>query len=260
MNVLRKNHIIIALSIILFVFVHFFYFSNNTFYFSIKELFNTKLFQIHKEYLNLFISLFTVIGILFGFYQWYESDKERDKANINALLEEIRHNLNRTEGGFIKKIDDEIKKEEFYREIHRILKNKKILKYPNPDDKNNEFECFYKKFKPEKNNFDRIRFINTTVGYISQACSSENVFSLKNHRIYINLGHLNFSLERYNLLLNDYNVNVNESKFDRMYDEYVTWVYFRLNFMLIDLIYNYEAKMFIDKDFVSRIKKLFENS
>jgi hypothetical protein len=233
-------------------------YDNGNFFFSFNNL-KSLTFGINKEKFNLFISFLMVGGLVIAIAQWMNNISIRRKTDLNGLLEEIHHNFNIAGDLFI------ITKEDiFWRKIFHMLKIQTELVYPNPDNSNFNRQYFndclqYSNMKNIPNGL-----IKLTNSFINSAITSDNIFSLSNQRVYTNLGHLNYSILRHNLNVNNFNRLPSNSPnrsgtFGQVQQEYYIWVNFRLSFMLVDLIMNTREKYFIDSQYVKRIKAHITN-
>jgi len=100
----------------------------------------------------------------------------------------LHHNINLIENSFIK-CDEKI----FYQFLNRILKGlEKVNIYPNPTGSPFLTIKATKMFqKTSRSNYNYITLRNS---YISEAIKSKNIFNLENHSIFLNLGHLDYSI------------------------------------------------------------------
>lgn len=228
-------------------------YNNGDFFFSIRNLSDLKL-GINKEKFNLFISFLTVGGLVVAIAQWMHNLSIRRKTDLNGLLEEIHHNFNIARYLFL--IYDQ---DTYWRKIFNMLNDQTQMIYPNPDnpsfDRNHFNDCL------QSSAVQTIPqgLIKLTNSFINSAITSDNIYSLSNQRIYANLGHLNYSIQRHNLNVSSFNKiapnHQNKGRaFTNIQEEYYTWVNFRLSFMLVDLIMNTNEKYFIDRQYVKQIK------
>lgn len=232
-----------------------FHYEDGVFVFSFSNLFHLSLNTIDKEKFNLFVSFVTLGGIFIAISQWMYSIFIRRKTDLNGLLEEIHHNFN-IAGTLFLIYDDDI----YWAKIFNILNNQDELIYPNPDNSYFDNKYFSDCLEYSKRKKIPSGLINLTDSFIKSAITSDNIFSLSRRRIYLNLGHLNYSISRYNLIIKNYNqvisnLPVKSYAFSKIQQEYYVWVNFRLSFMLVDLIMNTPEKYFIDKKYVRKIKK-----
>ncbi|MBN1366251.1 MAG: hypothetical protein JW976_15730 [Syntrophaceae bacterium] len=243
-------YIIIIYPILLFIFVNSLQYTQGDFYFSFKNLFNLEL-GINKYKFDLFISLLMITSIIIALYQWIYNIDLRYKTDINGLLEDIHHNYNLADDIYYK-IDKKI----FFSKIYKILNEKRgVYVYPNPDtnaiDKNFFADCIVG--KPYDYPFTFLHPMRDS--FIEHSITSDNIFSLKQKRIFLNLRHLRYSIYRFNHNINNFNLSSDKKRsFYEVREEYYVWVLFRLSFILVDLIVNTPEKYFIDKDYVREIK------
>ncbi len=206
--------------------------------------------NINRDGVYLFVALVTVLSVLVAYSQWQFELKFKRKSDINGLLEELRHNVNIIDGLFVN-----YKARDFYpfifKEIDKMGNNKI---YPNPSDSPDIKEQLYKVISfsnmPVVSNLMPLRS-----NFIDNAISSKNIFALSNNRIFLNLGHLSYSIRRHNIYINNFNSDPNQKEYENVKEQYALWLHFRLHFMLADLILNTKNKDFIDKEYVNNIKK-----
>ena len=225
--------------------------------------------NINRDGVYLFVALVTVLSVLVAYSQWQFELKFKRKSDINGLLEELRHNVNIIGGLFVNDNAEELrhnvniidglfvnyKARDFYpfifKEIDKMGNNKI---YPNPSDSPDIKEQLYKVISfsnmPVVSNLMPLRS-----NFIDNAISSKNIFALSNNRIFLNLGHLSYSIRRHNIYINNFNSDPNQKEYENVKEQYALWLHFRLHFMLADLILNTKNKDFIDKEYVNNIKK-----
>lgn len=259
---IKSNALVIfsLYAVILFVFVNALKYNNGEFYFSITN-FSKLTLGINKDKFELFISFLTIGGIVLAISQWMYNISVRQKTDLNGLLEEIHHNFNILGNFFLRYENESL----FFAKIYQILPKQNGLVYPNPDNPNFNKE-FFKDCIQMQNSFPILphKIFYLRKSFIEKAITSDNIFSLTKHRVFINLGHLYYSISRHNLNIEKYNsINDNERKvkyLKNIRDEYYTWLHFRLSFILVDLIMNTNEKHFIDKEYVQYIKSHIRNS
>lgn len=233
-------------------------YANGNFYFLTSNLRNLS-FGLHKEKFDLFTSFLTIGGIIIAITQWMYNISVRRGTDLNGLLEEIHHNFNISGDLFLQYRNEAL----FFAKIHRLLQMQAELVYPNPDNVkfDNQYfnDCFHISNSPLPTGIIKLRN-----SFVNHSITSDNIFSLTKQRIYINLGHLGYSVSRHNLNIDRFNSIRNRLHKTQLLvivrKEYYTWVHFRLAFMLVDLVMNSKEKYFIDKEYVRRIKKYIENT
>jgi len=217
---------------------------------------------------SIFAAYFTIVSVIFAYRIWVVRDFQKHKSHVNALIEEIRYNLNVLGKTFI-----EFNENETYGLISSDLKNfHDNTIYPCIGDNLKKYNDYFSKIR--KRDFstfdvDKKAFFPLSTLYLDNAISTENLFSLKYHRLFINFSHLKYSIKRHNLLVDSYNnihrVPANDPDFFRVtnaltnkcfniQENYISWLHLRLNYMLIDIIQSIDERYFIDIDFVHRIK------
>ncbi len=143
----------------------------------------------------------------------------------------------------------------FLKEIDKMDKNKI---YPNPTDSTERRDQLLELIT-YNNKIVNADLMPLRSNFIDNAISSQNIFALSNNRIFLNLGHLSYSIKRHNFYVNHFNSDPNPipdaNEFKTIQKEYALWLHFRLHFMLADLIINTNSKYFIDKEYVRNIKK-----
>lgn len=244
---LKRNVIYFLLFFLILLLVFFIDYSS-------KDLFQIYKIAIYRDGVYLFVALVTVLSILAAYFQWQFELNFKRKSDINGLLEELRHNVNIVGDLFVT-----FNTQEFYQFIFKEINkmdNNKI--YPNPTDSTERRDQLFKLISYNK------KIVNSDImplrsNFIDNAISSQNIFALSNNRIFLNLGHLSYSIRRHNIYVNYYNSDPrptpNEDEFKIIQKEYAMWLHFRLHFMLADLVMNTNSKYFIDKEYVQNIKK-----
>jgi hypothetical protein len=97
-------------------------------------------------------------------------------------------------------------------------------------------------------------------GSIKSIFESGYSHRLISKRIVLNLGHLNFALERNNITLHTFNKFLDRSPVVQRLSsggfrtDYMDWVHFREYFILLDLVHSYPARYFTDSREYSRLK------
>ncbi len=208
-------------------------------------------FTIYDKGFIIYTSLITIASFIFFYWQWQGAELDQRIAHINGLYEELSHNLRLTD-----EFLEIIEQKDFYSKLNKeISKMKTELKYPSPCDlsksKHDDLEKLVKR-KCKSNS--RGYYFKLRNEFITSAISSKIYFSLKtDQRIFINIGHLNYSIMRFNSCIDRFNNK--KMKFKELQNEYFEWVHFRLYFLLIDLI-SYAGENIIDKQSVKEIKGL----
>lgn len=248
--------VFIVYTIILFFGINMFRYNSGSFYFSLSNLSHLSFSSINKELFYLFSSFLAFGSIVFAFVQWKYNISVRRQTDINGLLEEIHHNFNIVGDTFVQYKDKGL----LYSRIYEMLKNQKELVYPNPDNPNFNNEYFDDCIQISTGISPKYGLISLRNAFIKSAITSDNIFNLTKHRIYINLNHLDYSIDRHNLNIKVYNSSSKkESFFPFIQNEYRVWVLFRLSFMLVDLIMNSKERDFINKEYVKEIKGYIES-
>jgi hypothetical protein len=238
-----------------FIIVNIVSFNNDLISISLKNLQNIFSFSwiIYDNGLKLYVSLITVVSLILFYWRWQTENQAQKIADINGFCEELRHNINLTEQ-FI-----DYDKHNFYTKIYTEIsqmEKEKCLKYPSPCDFYFTFPDKYKEytnlvnFKPTPT-ID-FKFLKLRNDFITSAISSKTYFSLNSQRIFLNIGHLNYSITRYNLNIEMFNNNT--LAFTGLQQDYFLWLHFRLHFILIDLILCIDSGIFIDKKYINEIK------
>lgn len=252
-----KIKILSAIAIILlipFIIVNIVSFNNDLISFNFSNIKNIFFFNgiINSDGLKLYFSLFTVISLILFYWRWQTDNQAQKIADMNGLCEELRHNLNITDQ-FLD-YDKNIFYSTIKKEISKLNMND-LKKYPSPCD----FQNNPSQYNELKNLVTFKSAPSTSVNYfklrndfVNSAISSKTYFSLNNQRIFLNLGHLNYSIMRHNLNIEKFNSNL--LSFNDLQNEYFLWVHFRLHFVLIDLLLSADTGVFIDKGYIDEIK------
>lgn len=254
---IKEYRLLILMLLIPFVIVNSFSYEKDSIIINPSNLLNIFTFSntIVTEGLSTFVSIITVVTLVLAFLQWQKNEKFQRIADVNGLLEELRYNIN-VLGGLFFTMDEK----KFYTKLNFILKNlNKTLTYPNPSD-SDEIKIYFfklidiKKYDEEftSTGFQLVKLRND---FITSAISSKSYFNLEKSRIFMNLSHLNYSLMRYNIGIDAFNTK--KINFNKLQQEYIIWLHFRLHFMLIDLINQVSEFDFIDKEFIIKIKNYY---
>ncbi len=219
-----------------------------------KDLFKIYKIAIYRDGVYLFVALATILSILAAYFHWQFELNFKRKSDINGLLEELRHNVNIVGNLFVT-----FNSKEFYQyifeEIDKMDKNKI---YPNPTDSTERRDQLLRLIT-YNNEIVHGDLMPLRSNFIDNAISSQNIFALSNNRIFLNLGHLSYSIKRHNFYVNHFNSDPNPfpdvNEFKTIQNEYALWLHFRLHFMLADLVINTDSRYFIDKEYVQNIIK-----
>ena len=206
---------------------------------------------IYKTGLETYVSIITVLSLLFAVYQWQSNNKNQRLADINCLLEELRHNVNILGELFL-----ECDFKNLYKEISKEIDRMNDFKiYPNPTDNDSKQYKYDKYIKYKNYNVEdivpiRCQFINTLL-------SSRQFYSITSKRIFLNLGHLKYSIDRHNTYVKQFNELLSKSNripiFKTIQEEYYKWLHFRLHYLLIDLLKNINKGDVLDKDYFNEM-------
>jgi len=212
----------------------------------------------------------TICVILYTYRRYQKNQEEKEKAQINAIIDEICANFGLSR--FMPKIRTEKEIKLIISELNNLSKTDK---YPNPDEKkdkplehrlfsaydNYDTRSFFN-VTPERGNFFLLKNMA-----ISQAMASGTGIILL-PRIFLNLKHLDYSIRRLNIKTDQWN-SLNKKLMDnktikdflKEYKrEYFIWVHFRLLFTLIDILRTYDSKKIYDQDILNRYRKLAGSS
>ncbi len=267
---LNRHHINILIRVLLLFFVVFLILFVFLIDYSDENFFKICRVIIYRDGVYLFVALVTVLSVLVAYSQWQFELNFKRKSDINGLLEELRHNVNIIGGLLVNDNAEELrhnvniidglfvnyKARVFYpfifKEIDKMGNNKI---YPNPSDLPDIKEQFYKVISFSNRSADSNLLMPLRSNFIDNAISSKNIFALSNNRIFLNLGHLSYSIRRHNIYINNFNSDPNQKEYEKIKEQYALWLHFRLHFMLADLISNTKSKYFIDKEYVNNIKE-----
>lgn len=162
-------------------------------------------------------------------------------------------------------------------EVQTIISNldrlSDIEKYPNPDEVPTPFQHpLFQVFE----NFDHTTFFNSSspgrlsaykTNAIANALSTGTAILLK-PRIFINLGHLEFSINRIMDHIDHYNTSRGSGDLSAelplfirgIKREYYIWLHFRLYFTLIDILRTYPLEKIYYKEMYDSYKELAGDS
>jgi hypothetical protein len=253
-NKIKHFDIIKYILILLFCFLmsNFYSLNDGTYVFkisNIKNIFQLSL-DIDRDRLNLFVSFTTIVSVFLFLLQWLIVNKREKISYINVLIEELHHNLN-IAGQYYYSYDEK----ETFKSIYNKLKSlNKYSIYPNPTDQNVTGFCFRNLVVKNALTNPPSTIIKLKNKCISSLVTNGSFFShFSNKRIFINVGHLDYSIDRYNKLVDDYNNN--KIKISILQDEYFSWVHYRLLFLLTDIVTDICKNDVIDKKYYDKILK-----
>ena len=210
---------------------------------------------------NFFAGFGTIITIITTYVLYLSNQKSKENAQINAIISEIRHNLAISRTFSYEPNDIEVQKI-----INELKLLKEYSKYPNLDDRKKD--TFNHELFKASGGFKSFE-ISTRYQYIfyfkneaiEQALSTGKALVLSK-RIFLNLGHLDYSIQRVNLVIQRWNSREDRLAeaslilFQRMQKEYFIWLHFRLQFTLIDILRTYPERKIWDKDLLNIYKNL----
>ena len=223
-------------------------------------------------YLWVFISSFgTVVAVIFGLITYFRYRKEKQQkiqAQINAIIDEIYHNLNLAIFWYGDMAQKEIKC--IVSELDKLDQTKR---YPNPTDETGD-PLMHRLFLSAYDSYDPSNFFNIAIDKrilfplrndaIIQSMAAGSAAVTLSKRIFLNLGHLDYSIRRFNLHIDIWNslnkVKILDSKLvehlKKVKTEYYLWLHFRLLFTFVDILRTYPSKHIYDKDTLSKYEKL----
>lgn len=209
-------------------------------------------------------------AIFWAIFGWNKNAFNRKKALVNALLQELRHNLSINENIFFKD-PSSVELRYLYCRLDSL---KKHDNYPNPTDGLELKHGYLRKntFTWRAKGFPRspLYFVSLEDQAKSRIVGSGEAIGLISDRIILNLGHLHYSVDRHNNNVSGFNSEVDKlpkdtpmpAQFEFVYQEYMNWTHYRLYFLMLDLLDSVPIKYFIDDNFVlqalvkgDRIKK-----
>lgn len=198
---------------------------------------------------KLYLSMIPAFTLTVAYISWNSNSTLQRVADINGLLEELRHNINLCDA-YCQITDPRA----FYNHIYRALNQfSSYAEYPT--DMNSQPALMHHVTAQSLNpSFGYIKLRND---FITSAISSKSYFHLKRHRVFLNLGHLNFSILRHNLNVNSHNTNQTAVSANFLQQEYLYWLHYRLHFMLVDLIKSVHKRDIIDKNYMNTMTAYF---
>ena len=209
-----------------------------------------------------------IIALFFAYWQWRRKVFFDMKALFNSLLEEFHHNLNLRDGGFSRKLTaDEIK------EVYKLMDDKLSqgdIHYPNPTDiKNPSLHPFMEMAVTNKifnAGYKSPGYMKLQSNAIETSLVSGLAVNYLPKRLYLNLGHIFFSIIRHNALIDDldsiseYYYSSMQSQNKRWEDQHVhmvmdfmLWTYYRNYCILLDLVDTVPKWLFVDEKFVQEM-------
>jgi len=220
---------------------------------NIYNIFNWPII-IDQNGLLLYVSIITILSLLVVLIQWQKQEKSQRLSDINGLVEELKHNINILGNIFI-----ECNYDEMYRAMSKELdKTEATAIYPNPTD--GDWQTFkyihYIRKKPSL----RCTIVPLRDQFINTIISSRQIFNIDPQRIFLNIGHLKYSIDRHNRNIAENNKARDQEglwiiAFDYAQEEYIKWLHFRLHYLLIDIMKNVTEKDIIDKRYYDEIIK-----
>jgi hypothetical protein len=250
-----KEHDVLVLSLVIpFLIVNMLSFNGDDIIIQPENIMNILSFNnvINKNGLSTYVSVITVLTLIIALLQWHNNNKFQRIADVNGLFEELRYNLN-----IVSNIFCQIDESKFYFNLNKKLESINTIIYPNPSDSDKNKRELSQMIIITKLHTD-LRFMKLRNDFITSAISSKSYYNLHKSRIFMNLSHLNYSIMRHNMNVDYHNNGL--IPVTQLQSEYILWLHFRLNFMLIDLIKNVSEYDFIDKDYVRKIKKYFKST
>lgn len=203
--------------------------------------------------------ILTGFALGFAVFSWWWARWNNKRALVNALFDEIRHNISLT-AYFI----------DGPRSADWKFLNEEIAKlgpndvYPNPNDNDETLARLYERsFKhgPVFELTDCMKMLTMRNNCIESSLTSGVAINLLPYRIFRNLGHLDFSIRRFNGQVDAFNgwvsggaslADVN-TQFVHLRNEYKRWTHYRLFFMLIELARSVPTRYFYDRVAIDEI-------
>jgi len=203
--------------------------------------------------ISIYVSIVTVLALLVALVQWKQNEDSMRKATINGLLEELRHNINMASYDFIR-----FDRSTFFRFIkERLRKLGPMSVYPNPTDDGEDTKDLFSQILLVEidTNASVTKFLPLKSDFVATIANSMTFFKLKNKRLFLNLGHLEFSFRRYRTFLEDSRFNTIQN-YKNIRNEYLYWVHYRMYFFLVDLVQSVDIVDVVDKKFCNEIRAL----
>jgi hypothetical protein len=210
-------------------------------------------------------TVIAIIAVLITILLLYKTKVQNQRALINSVFEEIRHNLNMTD-----KLHPPIDNDTIIFILKELRNINKDCYYPNPTDGADTAERLLSPYKHTINeNFNETSyFMILRQDTIVNALSSGQILNLAKERLFLNLGHALYSIRRYNSIVEIANSDIKQSKNHgtpmegdrwKIKHEYFYWLHFRLLFLMIDMSVTVKSCLFADKKFIKKIKNLEKN-
>jgi len=218
------------------------------------------------DVLSIIASITTVIALGIALWQYCAVRSVQKKAFLNAIFDEIKHNLNIRRSLFFN-IESNVE----YSKLNKLMDDLPMnAAYDNPTDSQKKKFELYKMLNIDPSN-DLLpyatKYLPINNNSIKTALSSGLAHRLLPDRIILNLGHLNYAIDRnrirlesFNDLLDKMNIPPSGTMVPTMgfLSDYLDWVHFRTYFVLIDMVYSFKRREFVDKSEYDRIKSLYE--
>jgi hypothetical protein len=199
------------------------------------------LFMGENNFWNIMSGLGTIVAIIFILftYRRYREEKiTKEVAQVNTIIDEIYHNLNLAEIFFPKYGEPNINLI-----ISELDNLSEVDRYPNPTDAippsadNHRLFSIYNEYNKDVFfNWDLPIFLDKFILFksnaITHAMATGNAAVLLSKRIFLNLGHLEYSLRRINNLYEEWNqrsrinedVTVLKTRLTNIKKEYFLWL------------------------------------
>jgi hypothetical protein len=219
-------------------------------------------FAALMEYVKPLSSIVTLIALIWAIVSWRLNIKRSKKAMINALFEEIRHNLVIVQSVFV----NEPTTDELNYLHKRLNESGKKAIYPNPTDSKEAQEVmidgrYFKRYPDLKEN---AYLVEMRMNSLQDIVARGDAVHLLDKRLFLNIHHLFYSIGRYNVFVHRFNAKVEKKVsgeevnmnlvFDHGRGDYMMWLHYRLWFTLLDLIKSVPSNMIIDTEFVNKYR------
>jgi hypothetical protein len=211
---------------------------------------------------NLVASIATVVGLGVAIWQYLSAISKQEKAYLNAIFDEIKINLRIRRREFFP-----AENESYYSQLYetRLKGLPKDSEYENPtdgypgDQKRKELYAVLE-IDPLADDLLNRYHLPISNYAIKSVLANGFVYGLLPARIIINLGHLNYAIDRNNIRLKDFNKLVSDKglmvKSGGFLADYLDWVHFRSYFIMMDMVTSFGERSFVDKREYRRIKAL----
>lgn len=206
-------------------------------------------------------TILALIALLLSIWKFKKDIRQKEIAQYNILIDELYHNLNLSSMFSPKLTTKSV--EQLIGELNTLSLTER---YPNPTDNfvNNadythRLFSIFDQNELKSTGMSEGKYIKFHNSAITEAMATGSAAILSNKRIFLNLGHLNYSINRMNSQYEYYNSLIEPHDIYTVKKEYLEWLHFRLLFTFIDLLRSIPEKHVYDKNTLRHYKEIAGN-